>query len=119
MRRAYGVLPWGLVLLGLVHMAATFKAYDTLDMRALWFFNGGVALVVTGLLNLVNRAHGRDARYLRWLCRGLNVVTLCFSTLAGIVSRAGPVSLAFVVGLLGALTVLSFVPRSLSGAPRA
>jgi hypothetical protein len=85
-RRLYGVLPWGMVVLGLLHMAATFKLYDALTTRALWFFNGGIVIVACGLLNLVNRRHGAGATSLRWLCQGLNVVTLAFATVSGFVS---------------------------------
>ena len=58
MRGAYGLLPWGLIALGVLHMAATWRFFTTVTPSALWFFDGGIMLVFTGTLNLVNRAHG-------------------------------------------------------------
>src|SRR5687768_11390967 len=99
MKRAYGTLPWGIIALGVLHMAATWKVYDALTPAALWFFNGGIVLVFTGAINLINRAHGAKTPALRWFCRAVNVVMLCFSTISGIVTGAGVVSLVVVLGL--------------------
>jgi hypothetical protein len=53
--RLYGVLPWGIIALDTVHMAATWRFYDTLTPASLWFFNGGIGLVFTGVL--IKRRH--------------------------------------------------------------
>jgi hypothetical protein len=58
MSRLYGVLPWGLIALGTLHMAATWRFYRELTSASLWFFNGGLVLVFAGVLNLINRRHG-------------------------------------------------------------
>lgn len=83
-------------------------------MAALWFFNGGIVLVITGALNLINRSSGAGVAALRWFCRAVNVVMLAFTTLSGIVSGAGPGSLIVVVGIMGAITALSFIDSAYS-----
>jgi hypothetical protein len=108
MRGAYGLLPWGLIALGVLHMAATWRFFTTVTPSALWFFDGGIMLVFTGTLNLVNRAHGASAPALRWFCRGVNVVILCFATFSGLVGNASAVQLVLVVSLIGAIALLSF-----------
>lgn len=71
MRGAYGLLPWGLIALGVLHMAASPPA-------------------------------------LRWFCRGVSVVILCFATFSGLVGNASAVQLVLVVSLIGAIALLSF-----------
>ena len=114
MNRLYSVLPWGVIVLGALHMAATWKIYDSLDSPALWFFNGGIVLVFGGVLNLINRRYGAGALGLRWFCRVVNVVTLIFATFSGVVGGASTASLLVVLGLMGAIAVLSFLRQSTS-----
>ena len=109
MRRAYGILPWGMIALGVLHMAATWRVSSTLTASALWFFSAGIVAVLTGSLNLLNRAYGADAPGLRWFCRGTNVLMLCFTALSGVVTNASASELAIVVGLFGAVTILSWM----------
>jgi hypothetical protein len=109
MNRVYGLLPWGIIGLGVLHMAATWRFYDELTTATLWFFNGGIVLVFTGVLNLINRRDGHRAPALRWFCRAVNVVTLCFATVSGVVGGASAAQMAFVIGLMGAVTLLSLV----------
>lgn len=109
MRRAYRILPWGMIALGVLHMAATWRYSNTLTASALWFFSAGVATVLTGSVNLLNHAYGAVAPGLRWFCRGMNVVMLCFTTLSGVVTNASPSVLAIVVTLFGAVTILSWM----------
>ena len=116
MNGLYAVLPWGVIALGTLHMAATWRIYDQLTSAALWFFNGGIVLVLAGVLNLVNRRYGADARGLRVMCRATNVVTLCFAAVSGIVGGAGPTSLVIVLGLMGGVTLLSFLRGALNRA---
>jgi glucose uptake protein GlcU len=107
MNRAYGVLSWGIIALGALHMAATWSRFHDLTPAALWFFNGGIVLVFTGVLNLINRAQRAEIVSLRWFCRSVNVVMLCFATIAGIVGGASLAQLIVVIGLLGAIAGLS------------
>jgi hypothetical protein len=114
MNRLYAVLPWPVIALGLVHMGATWRFYDHVTPTALWFFNGGIVLLFAGVLNLVNRRYGADAIGLLWFCRLSNVVTLCFATIAGFVGGGGTASLVIVLGIMGGLTLLSFLRPALS-----
>jgi hypothetical protein len=109
MRRTYGILPWGMIALGVAHMAATWRVSHALTAAALWFFSAGIVIVLTGSLNLLNRAYGADARGLRWFCRGTNVFMLCFTALSGVVTNASAPELAIVVGLFGVVTILSWL----------
>jgi hypothetical protein len=109
-RRAYRILPWGIIVLGVLHMAATFRIHGCLTPAALWFFSGGLVLVFTGALNLINGGQAGEVPALRRFCQAVNVVVLCFTMLSGIVGGATAVELLIVVGLIGATTALSFVP---------
>lgn len=95
-------------------MAATWRLFPTLTQSALWFLNGGIVLVFTGVLNLINRAHGAGARSLRWFCQGVNLVMLCFAALAGVVGKASAAELAVVLTLIGAITLLSALQPALN-----
>ena len=88
MRALYLVLALLVVLLGLVHLAATFALFDALTGRAVWFASGGVAIVLTGVINLLNRAYGSAAPGVRWAAIGANVVMTGFAALAGLAGAA-------------------------------
>jgi hypothetical protein len=107
-RRAYGILPWGIIALGMLHMAATPSRFETLTPSAFWFFGGGFPLLFTGALNLLNRAYGAMAPGLRWVCRATNVAILAFASVGGLVTGASAAELAVVLGLMGTLTILSW-----------
>ena len=115
MRSFYLVLAVLVILLGLVHLAATFGLFDALNSRAIWFASGGVAIVLTGLLNLLNRAYGADAPGLRWSAVGANAVMTVFAALAGIAGAASGAQLVFIVGLMAATTLVSILPPRVSG----
>lgn len=117
MSRLYGVLPWGLIALGTLHMAATWRFYRELTSASLWFFNGGLVLVFAGVLNLINRRHGAQVPAIRRFCLAVNVVTLCFAAVSGVVDRAGWASFAFVIGLMATITILSVAGLEARGAP--
>ena len=72
MRRLYLVLACLILLLGLVHVSATFALFDALTSRAVWFAGGGMAIIFTGVLNLLNRAYGAAAPGVRWAAIGAN-----------------------------------------------
>ena len=55
MKYLYAILSGGMVALGVLHMLATFRLFHTVNTAALWFFSGGIALVLTGTLNLLHR----------------------------------------------------------------
>ena len=115
MRLLYLILAVLIILLGLVHIAATFGIYDALTGRAIWFASGGVAIVLTGLLNLLNRAYGAAAPGMRWSTIGANAVMTAFAALAGIAGAASNAQLVIIVGLFAVATVVSALPPRVSG----
>ena len=118
MRRAYGILPWGIIALGVLHMAAAWRRFDALTPTAFWFFTGGLPLVFTGSVNLLNRAYGAVAPGLRWFCRAMNVGMLGFTLAGGLVTRASGSELAIVCGLMGTITILSWMPSTIGSGHR-
>jgi hypothetical protein len=107
MRLVYAFVSWGIVALGAVHMLATLHFFKTLTNAALWFFSGGIALALTGALNLLNRTYGQVAPGLRNVCIATNMIMLAFGIVSGIVGGANFVQLALVLGLIGGATALS------------
>jgi len=107
MRRAYGILPWAMIGLGVLHMSAAFSRYDTLTEPAFWFFNGGIPLVLAGAVNLLNRAYGSGAPGLRWFCVAANVAMTAVTLAGGIVTNASGAGLAIVGGVMAGITILS------------
>jgi hypothetical protein len=115
MRTLYLVLAALVILLGLVHLAAAFALFDALTPRAIWFASGGVAIVLTGLLNLLNRAYGRSAPGVRWSAIGASAVMTAFAALAGVADAASGAQLLVIVGLMAAITLVSALPARVSG----
>ena len=116
MRTLYLVLAILVIALGLIHLAATFALFDGLTSRAIWFASGGVAIVLTGLLNLLNRAYGAAAPGLCWSAVGANAVMTVFAALAGMAGAASGAQLVTIVGLMGAATLVSALPSARSAA---
>jgi hypothetical protein len=107
MKYLYAILSWGMVALGVLHMLATFRLFHTLNTAALWFFSGGIVLVLTGSLNLLHRVYGRIAPGLRRVCIGTNIFMTIFGVVSGIVTHASIAGFTLVLGLIGGATVLS------------
>ena len=110
MHRLYATLGWGIIALGLLHVASTPRS---LTPSTLWFASGGLAMVLTGLLNLLNRSYGSQASGLRRVCIGVNAVMVAFALLSGIVNRAPASQLLIVLGLFGGAGALSVLRRAL------
>ena len=51
MKTLYTVAIIGIILLGIVHSALSFKKYNQLSAEAFWFFSAGLALIFAGLAN--------------------------------------------------------------------
>lgn len=113
MKYLSALLGWGIVVLGVVHMLATLSIFQTLNSSALWFFSGGIALVLTGTLNLLNRAYGHIAPGLRRTCIGTNLIMTIFGVLSGFVTHASIAEFTLVLGLIGGAFVLSLTRRAL------
>ena len=112
MRTVYGVLGWGIIALGILHMVSTPR---TLTAAAMWFFSGGIAMVLTGALNLLSRTYGGTAPGLRWFCVATNAAMTVFTLITGSVSRASVGALVTLAGWMVATTVFSLT-RSTVGA---
>lgn len=104
--RTYGVLGWGIIALGVLHMASTPR---TVTASALWFFSGGIAMVLTGAINLLNRAYGRNAPGLRWFCVAANAVMTVFTVMTGRVTGGSLGALVTIGGWMAATTGFSLV----------
>lgn len=65
-----------LFVYGIGHMAYTFFEYDHIDDKALWFFSGGLLLLATACINLLNLALAE--RLTRRVAVGMNVLMLVF-----------------------------------------
>lgn len=107
MTNLYAIAGWAIIAFGVVHMLATFRLFHAFNNAALWFFSGGIAIALTGVLNLLQRAYGHVAPGLRKVCIGTNIVMTIFAFLSGVVTRASLAQFALVLGLLGGTTTLS------------
>jgi len=106
----------GLVLLGSLHMVTTFRAFDAMTSSAVWFFGAGIAMVLTGALNLLNATYGHAARGLRLTAIATNLALIIYASLAGVASRASPVEFVVIVGLVAGTAGLSLA-RGAAGMP--
>jgi hypothetical protein len=109
----YRILSWGIVALGMVHMLTTAALRGGTPAGRVWFFGAGIAMVLSGSLNLLNSTYGAVARGVRWVCIGNNVLMTVFATVAGVFTDAGPGQFVTVLGLVGGATVLSFLTTPL------
>jgi short-subunit dehydrogenase len=107
MTKLYAIAGWAIIDFGVVHMLATFRLFHAFNNAALWFFSGGIAIALTGVLNLLQRAYGHVASGLRNVCIGTNIVMTIFAFLSGVVTHASLAQFALVLGLLGGTTTLS------------
>jgi len=106
----YAVASWALFALGVLHMAATPSRFDAVSSGALWFFSGGVLIVLVATLNLLNRTYGAAAPGLRRVCVAANIVNLGLAVVGGVVGHAGVVEWVVVLAIVVPLTVLSALP---------
>ena len=112
MRLLYLVLTFAIIALGMFHIAATPHFFAHLTPGALWFASGGVAIILTGALNLLRRAYGEMAPGVRLVCVIANVLMTGFALLVGYASQASGAQFIVVLGLLGGVTVLSLLPAA-------
>ncbi len=108
--RAHLAIAWSLVVLGLVHIAATWLLFSRLSDSALWFASGGIAMSLGGTLNVLQRLYAARAPGLSPACVASNlsmtVLAATFVALAGARVVREPQFL-LLLGLLLASTVLS------------
>ena len=115
MRRVYLVLALLIILLGLFHTVSTVRFFEAFNSRAIWFAGSGLLLVLTGILNLLNRSYGPAAPGVRWAAIATNAVMTLFAALAGTAGAASGAQLAVIVGLIAATTLVSALPHAISG----
>lgn len=111
--RAYAALGWLAIGLGVVHLVATPRYSAQFTQAALWFASGGLLMVLTGTVNLLNRAHGRAAAGLRRVSVAMNIVMTTFGVLMGIAGHPTLFQFAVVVGIFGGLTICSLLRPAL------
>ena len=114
MKTTYRLVAWAILALGAVQVASTPKFFHGLTTSALYFASNGIALVLTGALNLLNGTYGWEAKGLRWASRAANVVMTGLIALEGVVDHADAIALVLVVGLLTGATALSLTPAVLA-----
>jgi hypothetical protein len=112
MRLTYVVLSLGLIALGMIHIAATPRFFTHLTSEAVWFASGGLAMILTGALNLLRRAYGEVAPGLRVVCVAANVVMTGFAIVAGYAGRASALEFMLPLGLIGGATLFSLLPAA-------
>ena len=77
-RRVQGILAWVLVAIGAMQWLATPLLFKSAEEPAFWFFGGGITLALTGALNHLRLAYGRDARALAAVSVSANVTLAVF-----------------------------------------
>ena len=108
--RLYLVVGWSLVSIGVIQMMFSPFRFRSFDEAALWFATAGLAITLTGALNILNLGRQRADRGLRRVCVAANlaitVVFVAVATHRGAEPPHDPVSVALMsVGVVA--TVLS------------
>jgi len=98
-------------------MATTFRLSSSAVFKV-WFFGTGIAIALTGVINLLNRRYGLAAFGLRVVCIGTNVLMICLAAVAGRVTGASAVEQVAVLTVLTSALLLSAL-RSASISPQA
>ncbi|MEW6322378.1 MAG: hypothetical protein AB1635_14960 [Acidobacteriota bacterium] len=114
MHRIYAAFGWAMIVLGVVHIFAATRYYEQVTQAALWFVSGGLAMILTGALNLLNRTYAHVAPGLRRVCVATNVTMTAFALATGLVGRASLSELIIVVGLFAGATALSVWPPAMA-----
>ncbi len=71
--RAHLSAGWAIIVLGVVHIGATWLLYVELSNRALWFASGGIAMSLGGAVNLLQRLYAAPAPGVSPVCLLANV----------------------------------------------
>ena len=105
----YAALSWLAVGLGVVHLVATPRYSAHFTQAALWFASGGLLMILTGAVNLLNRAYGSSAAGLRRVSVAMNIVMTAFGVLMGIAGHPTLFQFAVVIGIFGGLAMCSLL----------
>jgi hypothetical protein len=108
--RVHLAIAWSLVVLGIVHVAATWFFFPRISGAALWFASGGIAMALGGAMNVLQRLYGGLAPGMWPACLAANLaltgLAATFVVLAGARVVREPQFL-LLLGLLLATTALS------------
>ena len=107
MHRLYAALAWSAIGLGVLHIAATPRYAHELNQAALWFVSGGLLMILTGILNLLNRTYGTVAPGVRRAAMATSAVTTAFGAVAGTLGQPTVLEFAVVISIFGGCTVCS------------
>jgi len=106
-KRLYALLAAAVVALGCLHMVTTFRLSSATPGGKVWFFGSGIAIVLAGVLNLLNRRYGRAAPGLRVACIATNLLVAVFAGVAGVLTGAGSMERVIMMALLVSVLILS------------
>ena len=73
---------WLLVILGVFHSVVMFTVYRHATSSALWFFAGGMFVILAGLVNAVRAQHGRGTELFRFTCVFANCALIATGVMA-------------------------------------
>jgi putative Ca2+/H+ antiporter (TMEM165/GDT1 family) len=107
--RLYAFVGWAIVALGGLHMLTTARLSASTPAFRVWFFGAGIAMALTGALNLLHRSYGSSAAGLRMVCRAANILLTLFAVAAGSVTGASTAAYIVIVSLTGGALILSFL----------
>ncbi len=102
----YSLISAAIVVLGILHMASTSRLTASAAFRV-WFFGAGLAMALTGALNLLNRRYGLAAFGLRVVCIGTNAIMIGLAGVAGQVTGASAVAQVVMLSVLTSALILS------------
>ncbi|MGZ8337861.1 MAG: hypothetical protein ACXWU1_14475 [Allosphingosinicella sp.] len=74
----------------------------------MWFASGGLAMILTGVINLLNQVYGASAPGVRWAATVANGLMTVFAAWAGVAEAASGTQQVVVVGLMAVTTLLSW-----------
>ncbi len=106
LRFLYALFSFAIIAIGVLHMATTFRLSGTTAAKV-WFFGAGIALVLAGVLNLLNRQYGLRAFGVRATTIATNVFMLCFAGIAARLTNASAGEQIFLLSVLASTLVLS------------
>ena len=111
----YFIISAAILVLGVLHMAMTFRLSSSAAFKV-WFFGSGLAIALAGVLNLLNRRYGLAAFGVKLACIATNVAIICLAAVAGRVTGASPGEQLVMLAVLTSALILSAL-RSASISP--
>lgn len=105
-KTAHKVITGLIIGLGLLHVLVTFVDYDEFSLRALWFAGAGVAIILSGFINLILLRDPVGDRVIRLLCLTTNVVFVIMFCAALYLMQQPQVFIG--VALFAAATIVAF-----------